>query len=80
MPKPKDTLLTVLLRFVPPEAREKVTLTFNLARALRAAQRDNAEPINEVGLFVDICEAAQGELLRVAKVVTESPRPSGGTA
>ena len=71
----------VLERFTrkTPGAWPKVEATFSLARALRAAQRDNTEPISETGLLLDIIEAAQGELLRVAKVVTESPPPSGGT-
>jgi hypothetical protein len=73
---PRDTLLNVLHRFTRkvPGAWEKVEATFDLARALRSGERDNDEHVKEVGLLVDICEAAAPALMATARVVTEKPR------
>jgi hypothetical protein len=61
----------VLKRFVPPEERSKVDAVFRLGRELRRAERGNGEPVNDVGVLLDMLKTTATEWRELARLITE---------
>jgi hypothetical protein len=67
VPRRHADFLTVVRRFTPEEAWPKVEAAFQLGRALRASQRENDEPVNDVGVFLDMIDTVVAEWRTIAE-------------